>query len=132
MKENTTAIVVERDGKYLLVLRGHGPEKGVWAVPGGHADEGETVHQCAVREAHEEVGEIEVEKEPFLVFEHPFGSPDHIHRCHTFYGKAKGKLRAGTDAEKLGWFTPEEMESLELAGYTRTIFKEIFKSSKTN
>jgi len=128
--ENTVAVVVRKGGKFLLTLRAHPPEKGRWAVPGGHVDAGETIHQAAVRECREEVGDVEVEKEPFLVFEHPFGSPDHMHRCHTFMGRARGKISAGSDAEKAEWFAPDEMKGLNLAGYTKTIFRKKDEKNK--
>ena len=40
----------------LLVRRAKAPEKGKWTVPGGSLELGETMVDCAVREAHEETG----------------------------------------------------------------------------
>jgi len=39
---DTVSIVIEKDGKFLLIKRRNKPEKNYWAVPGGHVDEGET------------------------------------------------------------------------------------------
>jgi 8-oxo-dGTP diphosphatase len=54
-------VVVVRDGKVLLVQRGKEPGLGLWAVPAGMVDLGETNQEAAAREAREETGlEVEV------------------------------------------------------------------------
>src|SRR5919198_505558 len=49
-------VVVLRDGKVLLIQRGRDPGRGLWAVPGGMVDLGETCREAARREAKEETG----------------------------------------------------------------------------
>ncbi|OIO27260.1 hypothetical protein AUJ14_00005, partial [Candidatus Micrarchaeota archaeon CG1_02_55_22] len=45
-----------RDGKLLLLKRNREPFKGLWSLVGGKMDAGETIEQCALREAKEETG----------------------------------------------------------------------------
>lgn len=40
----------------LLILRGHEPGKGLWSIPGGRIEPGETDEQAVVREVSEETG----------------------------------------------------------------------------
>ena len=42
--------------KLLLIRRGGHPYLGCWALPGGFADQGETIEQTAARELEEETG----------------------------------------------------------------------------
>lgn len=45
-----------RDGRLLVVQRGNEPAKGLWAVPGGRLELGETIAEGVVRELYEETG----------------------------------------------------------------------------
>lgn len=54
------AVIVE-NGALLLVRRGRGANAGLWAVPGGKVDYGETMREAVAREVREETGlEVEV------------------------------------------------------------------------
>jgi ADP-ribose pyrophosphatase YjhB (NUDIX family) len=43
-----------RDGKVLIVRRGRAPAKGVYTLPGGGVELGETLEQAVIREVREE------------------------------------------------------------------------------
>jgi len=52
------AFVFDRDGRVLLVQRGRPPGEGLWTVPGGRLEPGETLVQGVAREVREETGLI--------------------------------------------------------------------------
>src|SRR5277367_2449593 len=50
-----------RDGKILLVRRARSPAKGLYSLPGGRVEFGETLHSALHREVREETGlQIEI------------------------------------------------------------------------
>jgi 8-oxo-dGTP pyrophosphatase MutT (NUDIX family) len=44
------------DGRILVIQRGHAPSKGLWSIPGGRVEPGESLEAAAAREVHEETG----------------------------------------------------------------------------
>ncbi len=56
-------LLIDESGRVLLTLRNRPPEAGCWSIVGGKLDFLESLEQCAVREALEEVGvEIAIER----------------------------------------------------------------------
>jgi len=47
-------IILERDGRIFLVRHWYAP--GVWTLPGGGINRGETINEAAIREVKEETG----------------------------------------------------------------------------
>ncbi len=52
------ALVLDYDRRVLLVKRGIVPNKGMWCLPIGFAEMGETIAEAALRELHEESGVV--------------------------------------------------------------------------
>ena len=50
------AIVHDPAGRLLLIRRGHAPGRGLWSVPGGRVEPGETLAEAVEREVREETG----------------------------------------------------------------------------
>lgn len=50
------AVVLDGAGRLLLIRRGHAPSIGLWSVPGGRVEPGETLADAVVREVREETG----------------------------------------------------------------------------
>jgi 8-oxo-dGTP diphosphatase len=50
------AVVQDAAGRLLLIRRGHDPHAGLWSLPGGRVEAGETLEQAVRREVLEETG----------------------------------------------------------------------------
>ena len=50
------AVVHDERGRLLLIRRGHAPSAGLWSVPGGRMEPGESEREAVVRELAEETG----------------------------------------------------------------------------
>ena len=50
------AVVRDDAGRLLLIRRGHEPSRGLWSLPGGRVEPGETLEAAVVREVREETG----------------------------------------------------------------------------
>jgi 8-oxo-dGTP diphosphatase len=50
------AVVHDAAGRLLLIQRGHDPHRGLWSLPGGRMEAGESPEQAIVREVREETG----------------------------------------------------------------------------
>lgn len=108
------SVVVVVDGRVLLVRRANEPGAGLWSVPGGSVDPGETLQEAAAREALEEAGlEVAVGRE-LWVLTVPKGDGQQ-YEIHDFAATVTGgSLRAGDDATAVGWFSLDEMENMQL------------------
>jgi len=50
------AVIKDDQGRLLLIKRGHEPGAGLWSLPGGRIEPGETDAEALVREMREETG----------------------------------------------------------------------------
>jgi len=123
------AAVVLRDGQVLLVQRGREPAKGLWGLPGGMLELGETLAEGVRREVLEECG-IEIEVGPLVgVFEPMQRDGDGRLRYHyvvldylaRYVG---GELRAADDADDAQWVALEKLERLPMLAETRDMIRK--------
>jgi 8-oxo-dGTP diphosphatase len=67
------AVVLDDAGRLLLVRRGREPSRGLWSVPGGRVESGETGPDAVRREVREETGLDVVVGEPVGTVRIPAG-----------------------------------------------------------
>lgn len=110
-------VAIVEAGRILLVQRGRQPGAGLWAVPGGKVEYGETLEATAVREAMEETGyEVELGSVVWVGESIGPGEPPEWHYTLTdFLATVKGgALRAGDDAADAAWFELDRVDELPL------------------
>jgi 8-oxo-dGTP diphosphatase len=113
----TVDAIIEYPGdRVVLIKRGFPPFKGLWALPGGFVDYGETVESACLREVMEECSIAVGISEIFGAYSEPGRDP----RRHTvsIVFKTKylsGELKGSDDAAQARLFSRDELQNLELA-----------------
>ncbi|MBL7206196.1 MAG: NUDIX domain-containing protein [Candidatus Aenigmarchaeota archaeon] len=109
-----SAVLVEKDGKFLLGERNKKNAKGFWVIPGGKVEWGETIEQAAIREIKEETGlDIEIIKK--IGSKEIINTPADYHRV-VFFHLARPKnsdLKYNDDLSDAGFFTIDEIKNMK-------------------
>ena len=121
-------VVIQKDGKILLVKRKFEPYKGDWCLPAGFMEYDESPEHCAIREAKEELG-VDVEVDGIYGVYSGKDDP----RTHAvlvmYWAKiVRGELKPGDDAEEIEYFGKNEVPSNIAFLAHRQIIKEFFES----
>jgi 8-oxo-dGTP diphosphatase len=110
------SVAVWRDGKVLLVQRGHAPWRGAWSLPGGRVERGEKLTEAAARELAEETGLRLTTPHLVEALDAIDRTEDGSVRAHyvivVFAGAADGTPVAASDAAAVGWYTLDEVDAL--------------------
>ncbi len=94
-------VVLEMDGRIVLLKRGIEPQRGKWVLPGGYVDRGEEVETAAVRETREESG-LEIAIKDLLGV---YSYPGKIQVVVVYLARyLSGELAAVDETSEAGWF----------------------------
>jgi len=104
--------VIIRDKSILLIKRKNQPFKGMWALPGGFVEYGETVEEAILREVKEETGMDAKIRRLLGVYSRPDRDPRGHVISIVFLLDAEGKLIAGDDAGDVRFFRIDNLPSL--------------------
>jgi 8-oxo-dGTP diphosphatase len=122
--------VVMKDDKVLLIRRGIPPSKGLWAIPGGHVELGETLQETAEREILEETGLVVKALHPIYAFDLIERDDAGRIRFHFIVVDLaaeyiSGEPRGADDALDARWFSWEEIEKHNVSKNTLNLLKHI-------
>ena len=121
-------LVIDDDQRILLIKRGVEPAKGAWSLPCGFIELGETPDGAARRELFEETGV----RGKLIGIQGIYHEPSHRYKsllvCVYRFKPLSHKVRAGDDAEDVGFFPIGKMPKLGLATHRR-ILRDYFRSS---
>ena len=110
---------VWKDGKVLLVQRAK-PPLGLWSLPGGHVEFGETAVAAAQRELLEESG-VTADLTTFVGLYEIIREKPLFHYAIACYGGMwrSGAAQASSDALDARWMAPGELDLLDFAPNVR-------------
>ncbi|SLM29802.1 NUDIX hydrolase [Desulfamplus magnetovallimortis] len=123
--------VVFKDQKVLLVKRGKAPAKGVWAIPGGSVELGETLKQAAEREVLEETGIRIKAGDPVYSFESIDRDQNGKVRFHYYIVDLEaeylgGEVIPGDDANDAAWVPAEDLKKKNVNPKTLELLSDIY------
>jgi 8-oxo-dGTP diphosphatase len=108
------AVIKDDQGRLLLIKRGHEPGAGLWSVPGGRVEPGETDAEALVREMREETG-LAVQAGPLLGRVRRPGQESAILDIRDYAATVTGgTLCPGDDAAEARWVAVSELSSLPI------------------
>ncbi|SNT52313.1 ADP-ribose pyrophosphatase YjhB, NUDIX family [Streptosporangium subroseum] len=117
MRVNCVGAIVVDSGRILLIRRGHPPGEGLWSVPGGRVEPGESDVEAVTREVLEETGLNIVPGRLAGTVDRP-GPGGVVYEIRDYLAAlpdgSDGTLSAGSDAADARWFTPDELVRLPL------------------
>ena len=122
------ALILDAQGRLLLQRRSDG---GLWGIPGGGMESGETLEEAARREVREETGLEIGSMTLFGVFSGPemcYVCPngDQVEAvCVVFQtNEAQGELMVdGDESLELRWFTRQELIEVELTNANQPVIR---------
>ena len=115
---STTAVVLDEHGRIALV---HRKDNGLWALPGGGMELGESIEDCAVREVKEETG-LDVEITGLVGI---YTNPHHVMAysdgevrqqfsiCYTTR-LIGGELAYDSESTDIAWVEPDKIPELSM------------------
>lgn len=117
------AVLIEEDGRVLLVRRAHEPFRGLWTLPAGFVNGGEDPAEAAARECREETGlSVRVRRVRDVIAgrEHDRGADFII-----FYDAdiLSGRLSPADDADAAEWFPSTQLPALAFKATQKVLLK---------
>ena len=111
-----SAVLVEKNGKFLLGERNKVNYNGYWVIPGGGVNFGETIKDAGIREIKEETN-LDIEITKLIGPKEILNIKENYHGI-VFFHLAKPKhtnLKAREDLSDAKFFSIEEIKKLKLA-----------------
>ncbi len=126
--------LVHEQGRVLLVRRRFPPNEGLWAIPGGLVELGETVEEAAVREVGEETG-LKIALERLLDVSTEVHIDDSGRRRYHYVlvdyvaARLAGDVVLNGESSEWRWADGDESEGLEMNEVTRKAVRRYFSES---
>lgn len=105
-------LIIHREDEVLLIRRSASHGSGTWSTPGGHIDPGESLEECAAREALEETG-VEVANVRFRALTNDVFEDEGKHYVTVWmegdYRSGEASVAANYELTEVGWFPWDDL-----------------------
>jgi ADP-ribose pyrophosphatase YjhB (NUDIX family) len=115
-------VLVEHPCGIVLLRRAIPPDVGIWHLPMGHLEYGESPAEAASREVFEETALV-VTDLVFLDFEYSpsYSDPALLYLVFCFSARAEGKAHIDHENQEIGFFSPDALPELKWTSQRRTV-----------
>jgi len=127
-----SAVVADQAGAILLIER---TDNGLWTIPGGGMEVGETIAQTAIREVKEETGlDVSVQRligiysNPRHVIEYSDGEVRQQFSVCFACTVTGGQLATSSESRQVGFFAPEDIEAMPVHDSIRLRIRDYLES----
>jgi ADP-ribose pyrophosphatase YjhB (NUDIX family) len=125
------SVALLKQPQVLLIQRNRAPSEGLWTLPGGRLEAGETAEQAATREIKEELGLAVFALRPVRTI---MLGPQKSHRLDVFATEAfEGEIVTDpSEVRAWKWIRPQQLRTLkttyELGGVIEAVFRMFDRS----
>ena len=129
------SVAVIRDGRILLAARGKPPSEGLFSLPGGMVETGETLGEAALRELREEVG-VEakliglIAPVEFIERDEKGHIKHHVVIAAHAARWASGEPQTGPEAKEIRWVTERDIADLPMTAGLTGILEQAFRLAR--
>jgi 8-oxo-dGTP diphosphatase len=121
------SVLIQRNGKILMLQRANEPFKDYWVLPGGFMCFEETAEEAVKRETKEETG-LDVKIERIIGIYRIDNDPRGMHVDIIYKGKADGKIKLSQEDGKYNYFAKNSLPE-HIAYKHRTAIEDWIKKS---
>ncbi len=127
--------IVVKDGRVLIIRRGKAPSYGVWSVPGGAVNLGESLRDAARREIREECGvEIDltdVTEAVDRITQDGEGRVQYHYVVIDFLARwESGEVVSASDCLEARWVQPEDLSQYQMTSGTADVIRKMLATGK--
>jgi mutator protein MutT len=117
------SVAMARKDDVLLIQRNRAPSEGLWTLPGGRLEPGETAEACAIREIKEEMGLSVYALRPVRRLR--FGTYElQVFATETFEGEIAPD---GAEVRAWRWVKPRSLGSLRTTPGLGEVIEAVFR-----
>ncbi|MDP1731653.1 MAG: NUDIX domain-containing protein [Devosia sp.] len=122
---NAASVALIDRNKVLLIQRARAPWLGLWSLPGGRLEAGETAEQCAIREVREETGLLVYALRPLMRLE-PGGGTNFLLQVFATEG-FEGEIVASDEISDHRWVRAGMVGGLETTPHLAEVLERAFR-----
>lgn len=122
--------VIVSEGRVVLIRRGSNPDYGLWSIPGGLVEEGESLREACARESLEETGIIVDVKEPLEILDRIVYDAEGRVKYHFVIvdfraDPVDGELEASSDATEARYVKLEDLKNYEITETVKNLLRGV-------